>query len=78
MMEQIGRLAVRVTGDTLTVYYAEPETMEAALVIGSISLAAVRQQNRKREFIDLMEAVVGDIIEEATGIRPTWGRPVAA
>ena len=72
--QQIGRLAMRQEGDRWTAYYARPGTMEGALWLGAIHMTPVTQSDaRKREFVDLMRAVVADIIEGTSGTRPTWG-----
>ena len=76
---KIGRLALRQEGDNWNAYYMLPDSNEAPLVLGSIRMAAVvGHDDRKLIFMNLMRDFVGDIIEEATGIRPTWGGPERA
>jgi hypothetical protein len=71
---QIGRLAMRQEGGNWTAYYAENETMDDAIFLGSIRMGAITgNQERKSSFMDMMRSVVSDIIEEKTGIRPEWG-----
>ncbi len=71
-LEKIGRLALRREGNLWNAYYAVPDTMEGAVFLGSIVMAAVENSERKQEFMTLMRQVVGDIIEEKIGIRPEW------
>lgn len=72
-MAQIGRLALRQEGDLWNAYYAMPNTMEGAIFLGSIRIAAVmRDDARKQAFIDLMREVVGDTIKDTTGVQPQW------
>ncbi len=76
---KIGRLALRHEGEAWNAYYALPGTMKDAIFLGSIRMAAVRgNEARKTIFMDLMRELVGDIIFDATGIRPTWGGPQTA
>lgn len=75
---QIGRLAFRVEGDAWIAYYALPDTMDGAIVLGSVAMAVVERDDRKCAFMDFMRDVVGDIIEGKVGIRPSWGGPTPA
>lgn len=76
---QVGRLALRHEGDLWNAYYALPGTMEGAIFLGSIRMAAVvASPARKQAFMDLMRDVVTDVIQEKTGLRPTWGGPETA
>ncbi len=75
---QIGRLAFRHEGDLWCAYYAMPDTMQDAILLGALHMRAATQPQIKAPFMDLMRAVVGDIIEEAIGIRPQWNQPIAA
>ena len=83
MDKKIGRLALREEGENWSAYYALPDTMEGALFLGSIRMGAVAgvsvgNKARKQAFMDLMRDLVDDIIEEKTGIRPSWGEPERA
>lgn len=70
---QVGRLAMRVEGDWWKAYYALPDTMQGALLLGQIHMGAVtRSLDRKHEFMELMQAVVSDFIAQGTGERPSW------
>jgi len=71
---QVGRLAMRQEGGNWNAYYALNETMEDAIFLGSIKMNAVMgNPERKKAFMDMMRDIVADILEEATGTRPTWG-----
>lgn len=75
----IGRLALRVEGDNWNAYYALNDTMEGAVPLGSITMMAVtRNPALKQAFMDLMIGVVSDILEDATGRKPTWSDPETA
>ena len=76
--KQIGRLAFRVEGDNWSAYYAMPDTMEDALHLASIRMNAVKVLARRAAFMSLMQDIVADLIEEATGARPTWNEPQTA
>lgn len=78
-LAQIGRLALRHEGENWNAYYALPDTMESPVFLGSIRMGAVANSpQRKQAFIDLMRDVVSDLVEDATGIRPTWNEPQVA
>jgi hypothetical protein len=71
--QKVGRLALREEGENWNAYYAMPDTMDGALPLGSIKIGfAKRSDTTKRAFIDLMRECVADVIEDATGVRPTW------
>jgi hypothetical protein len=74
-LKQVGRLALRVEGDWWKAYYAMADSMEGALELGSIRLGLVVASPRKHAFMALMREVVADVIEEKTGLRPTWNAP---
>lgn len=71
---KIGRLAMRHEGENWNAYYAMPGTMDGAIFLGSIRMAAVSPNypERKAAFMDMMRDIVADIIEMETGQRPTW------
>ena len=71
--KKIGRLAMRREGKFWNAYYAMPDTMDNAILLGSIALRFVMDnQDRKDAFLDFMREAVSDLIEEETGTRPTW------
>ncbi len=69
---KIGRLAMRVEGDNWTAYYALENTMDGAIYLGQIKLRFVADKARKNAFMGMMKEAVSDILEEASGTRPTW------
>ena len=77
-LTDIGRLAMRIEGDRWTAYYAKQHTMDGAVWLGSVALVTVETRQRKRQFIDFMTGVVGDLIEEEHGQRPVWSGPKTA
>lgn len=75
---KIGRLAFRHEGHWWNAYVAPPDTMQGALLIGSIAMAGVQRKDRKEAFMRLMRDVHADLIEGATGKRPEWLEPEPA
>ncbi|CAH2606270.1 conserved protein of unknown function (plasmid) [Rhodovastum atsumiense] len=75
--QQIGRLALRVEGEFWNAYYARPNTMDGAILLGSIRMAIVTaSQARKLAFTEIMKGAVAAHIEEISGVRPTWRDPM--
>jgi hypothetical protein len=65
------RLALRQEGALWNAYLAESDSMNNAVLLGSIKMSVVKNSEaRKREFMDLMTAVVADAIKETTGLEP--------
>jgi hypothetical protein len=73
MNQQIGRLAMRHEGDWWNAYYADHDTMEGAVLLGSIGMAFTDVPAVKLSFMLLMRDVVSNIIEAQTGDKITWG-----
>lgn len=70
-MNKLGRLAMRREGTMWNAYYALPDTMEGAALIGSIAITFVASNSeRKQAFMDIMASIVADHIEAHTGKRP--------
>ena len=71
---QIGRIAMRESedGEWWHGYYAMPNTMEGALLLGSIRMQFVQDEDRKQAFMSLMQEAVGDILQAEVGERPTY------
>lgn len=70
------RLALRHEGDFWNAYAAHSETMDGAVLLGSIVIGAVsgdEGRERKRLFMDLMTKTMSIGIEAATGQTPIWG-----
>jgi hypothetical protein len=74
----LGRIAFRVEGTLWCAYWARPETMDGASLIGSIRLAGVADPERKRLFMDLMQEIIADAVAETMGAEVTWPEPVSA
>jgi hypothetical protein len=76
-MEQIGRLAMRVEGNFWVAYYAMPDTMEGAIELGRIAMAAVGPENleRKQMYMGMMRDFVSDMLNDRIGHRPEWPEP---
>jgi hypothetical protein len=78
-MEPAGRLALRHEGNMWNAYFAMPHTMEGAALIGSISIAAVwNDEDRKVAFMRMMSEIVADILEANIGVRPHFMVPRSA
>jgi len=75
---QAGRLAFREEGQFWNVYYAPPDTMEGAILLGALKMSLARNPRTKQAFMGTMRAAFGDVIAEVAGVRPTWGAPEAA
>jgi hypothetical protein len=74
-LAQVGRVAFRVEGPNWNAYFALPDSMEGAVYLGSMRMALVEREDRKNAFIAFMREVVGDILEDSIGVRPTWPTP---
>lgn len=62
------RLALRHEGDWWNAYLADPDSMAGAMLIGSVRFgAAVKNPEVKQGFMALMQLIVADAIENATG-----------
>ncbi|MBF9042984.1 hypothetical protein HKCCE4037_06580 [Rhodobacterales bacterium HKCCE4037] len=72
---QIGRLAMRVEGEWWNAYYALPDTMNDAILLGSIRMAFVQDSRQKEIFMAMMRDAVSAIIKSETGIAPSWPEP---
>lgn len=78
-MQQIGRLAMRAEGSLWNAYYAMTDTMDEALFLGSIRLAAISDNpTRKQAFMDMMRDMVSEILTGIAGTAPAWAGPVEA
>lgn len=69
---KVGRLAMRHEGTFWNAYYAMPDTMDGAVLLGSIAMRFVADATRRDRFMALMKEAVSDIIAEQAGHRPTW------
>jgi hypothetical protein len=77
---QIGRLAMRQEGGIWNAYYALNATMDDAILLGSIAIGGIVDNPARREaFLEMMQDMVADIIEDKFGVRPSWNnKPTAA
>jgi hypothetical protein len=73
----VGGLHLRAEGPMWRAYYSPPAGIGGGrFEIGSIAMAIVAgDPTRKAQFVALMESVVADIVEAATGRRPTFAAP---
>ena len=79
MATQVGRLAMRHEGESWNAYYALADTMQDAILLGSINIDIVKKSAKAKQlFTELMTGVVSDMIEELLGERPSWDDPVTA
>ena len=67
-----GRIAFRVEGNMWNCYFAKNETMDGAILMGSIAMAFVQREERKQAFMDLMKDIYSDFTEETMGARATY------
>jgi hypothetical protein len=72
MNVQIGRIALRVEGDFWRAYFAEPDTMKGATMIGSIRLTCLTNPECKRSFIDLMQQATAAVVLAAIDEEVVW------
>ena len=64
---------MRVEGNFWVAYYALSNTMDGAILLGSIAMKGVADNSeRKATFMAMMKDMVADILEERTGRRPDW------
>jgi hypothetical protein len=78
-MKGLGRIAFRHEGEMWNAYYAEPGTMEGALLLGSIRFVTIASDPEAKEaFMALMQAVVNLALKQMTGRLPTWDAPSPA
>lgn len=72
---KIGRIAFREIRDEMRAYYAMPDTMKEALLLGTMKRALLGRPERFEAWRLLLRDIVGDIIEAAAGQRPPWPNP---
>lgn len=79
MEEQIGRLAMRQEGEFWNAYYARMETIDEAILLGSIKMSLVtNNEPRRLLFMGMMQEAVGEIIQLATGYEVDFKEPTTA
>jgi hypothetical protein len=73
---EIGRLAMRVEGNSWNAYWAPSQTtMEGAVFLGSIHMAAAQHAEFRQAFLALMQRAFGTLVEEWTGSPAEWDIP---
>jgi hypothetical protein len=79
--QEIGRIALRAEGDMWNGYWApRQDTMDGALLLASIRLSAVgsNHPDRKLEFIELVQRLFADAVQDSIGQQLTWNDPKPA
>jgi hypothetical protein len=71
-LKQVGRLAMRHEGNFWVAYYAKTDTMEGAILLGSVAMRFVNTKARRETFMGFMKMAVSDLMQETLGQRPTW------
>lgn len=82
-LKKVGRLALRHqednTGDWYRAYYALPDTMDGAILLGQIRFNAIRNNQKAQDmFRNLMREAVGALLEDTVGEKPRWQEPTPA
>ena len=72
---EIGRLAFRVEGDFWCAYYALPDSLKGAILLGSLRMKVAVVPARKKLFMHLMQLAMGDLIRESMGAHVSWPQP---
>lgn len=75
MSAPMGRLAFREEGRNWNCYYCTTGSMVGAILLGSIAMRNVLRPERKSQFMTLMRECFSDVMEEVSGVRPTWPKP---
>lgn len=75
---KVGRMAIRDEGNFVNVYYALPGTMKGAKPLISVDRGAALLPGVRDKIIALGQQIVGELIFEVSGARPTWGAPERA
>lgn len=79
MEKEIGRLALRQEGEYWNAYYALMETMDGAILLGSIKMSLVTENGaRQLLFMGMMQEVVAEIVQRATGSEVDFLEPQTA
>lgn len=73
--DPIGRLALREEGDYWVAYWAPPDTMEDASVLGSLHLMLAREPKLQTAFMELMKAALAHVVWETAGEQISWPNP---
>jgi len=73
------RLALRSEGEWWNAYFARRDTMQDAILLGSIRLRIVENDEQaKRQFMRLMKGALAVAIKQTAGLDiAKWNKPVA-
>lgn len=65
---QVGRLAFRIEGVWWRAYFAKPDTMDGAIMLGCIHMLCVKDNPETKEsFMEAMKLAVADLLKMSTG-----------
>lgn len=70
-----GRLAMRHEGKFWNAYYAMPDTMKGAILLGSIKMSLVEDKPMRDAFIEVMKQALTVAAKEALNLDMTWPTP---
>lgn len=74
-----GRLAVREIRDEVRFFYALPDTMKDALLLGTVKTALLqRDETLFDKLVVIYTNAVALFLEDAVGVRPDFTEPMAA
>jgi hypothetical protein len=71
----MGRLAMRHEGAFWNAYYAMPNTMDKAILLGSIKMSLVLDQPMRDAFIEVMKLALTVATKQALGYEMEWPNP---
>jgi hypothetical protein len=73
LMQNAGRIALRVEGDFYNAYYALPDSMKGAIFIGCIRVALIKNDEvRRMQFLDFVRAAIEELLKDR-GHNIVWG-----
>lgn len=75
-LTQVGRLAFRVKDNMWNVYYAANDTMEGALLLGSLRMSLAMVPEHRTAFMALMRGTMDTAFRKTMGLEPSWREPV--
>jgi hypothetical protein len=71
-MTEMGRLAMRHEGNMWNAYYAMSDTMDKAILLGSIKMTLVETPEMRDAFIAVMKQAITIAAKETLGVEMTW------
>lgn len=71
---QKGRLAFRHEGNLWNAYWALPDSMAGAVLLGSINFNLLNDRV-KTAFMAAIKLAVSDLFQDEWGVRPEWPNP---